>query len=163
MTVLKDAPSAFRAYSPENFDGRFVGPLTAKDALIRSRNVPAVYVAEQLPQPALYGFLERAGVSGLRSREYYGLALVLGGGSLTMGELVSLYGALANRGVVRPVRYRAEQGAPAGVRLLSAEASYVTRSEEHTSELQSLAYLVCRLLLEKKKKRIATHYVGAAE
>src|SRR2546425_4078942 len=28
----------------------------------------------------------------------------------------------------------------------------VTRSEEHTSELQSLAYLVCRLLLEKKKK-----------
>src|SRR5687767_15203114 len=27
-----------------------------------------------------------------------------------------------------------------------------TRSEEHTSELQSLAYLVCRLLLEKKKK-----------
>src|SRR2546425_5948597 len=27
------------------------------------------------------------------------------------------------------------------------------RSEEHTSELQSLAYLVCRLLLEKKKKR----------
>src|SRR2546425_2528323 len=30
------------------------------------------------------------------------------------------------------------------------------RSEEHTSELQSLAYLVCRLLLEKKKKRITT-------
>src|SRR2546425_5556459 len=29
-----------------------------------------------------------------------------------------------------------------------------TRSEEHTSELQSLAYLVCRLLLEKKKKEI---------
>src|SRR2546425_2651913 len=29
----------------------------------------------------------------------------------------------------------------------------LTRSEEHTSELQSLAYLVCRLLLEKKKKR----------
>src|SRR2546425_4175088 len=29
-----------------------------------------------------------------------------------------------------------------------------TRSEEHTSELQSLAYLVCRLLLEKKKKKI---------
>src|SRR5205823_6739481 len=29
------------------------------------------------------------------------------------------------------------------------------RSEEHTSELQSLAYLVCRLLLEKKKKRLS--------
>src|SRR2546425_5108160 len=32
------------------------------------------------------------------------------------------------------------------------------RSEEHTSELQSLAYLVCRLLLEKKKKKYKTHY-----
>src|SRR3989441_8985492 len=31
------------------------------------------------------------------------------------------------------------------------------RSEEHTSELQSLAYLVCRLLLEKKKKHITLH------
>src|SRR5947199_6547948 len=35
--------------------------------------------------------------------------------------------------------------------------SLVTRSEEHTSELQSLRHLVCRLLLEKKKKRIKTH------
>src|SRR5205823_11812872 len=31
------------------------------------------------------------------------------------------------------------------------------RSEEHTSELQSLAYLVCRLLLEKKKKKASQH------
>src|SRR5687767_15402344 len=35
-------------------------------------------------------------------------------------------------------------------------AGMVVRSEEHTSELQSLAYLVCRLLLEKKKKNINT-------
>src|SRR5205823_13324418 len=36
---------------------------------------------------------------------------------------------------------------------LDAAALYFYRSEEHTSELQSLAYLVCRLLLEKKKKK----------
>src|SRR5687767_15404456 len=35
----------------------------------------------------------------------------------------------------------------------SHSQAYHTRSEEHTSELQSLAYLVCRLLLEKKKKK----------
>src|SRR2546425_6330181 len=33
------------------------------------------------------------------------------------------------------------------------EKALTVRSEEHTSELQSLAYLVCRLLLEKKKTR----------
>src|SRR2546425_7114860 len=37
---------------------------------------------------------------------------------------------------------------------LRQEARVLVRSEEHTSELQSLAYLVCRLLLEKKKKKI---------
>src|SRR2546425_6201294 len=36
--------------------------------------------------------------------------------------------------------------------------TFTSRSEEHTSELQSLAYLVCRLLLEKKKKKIIQRY-----
>jgi penicillin-binding protein 1C len=126
MTVLKDAPSAFGAYSPENFDGRFVGPLTVQDALIRSRNIPAVYVASQLSKPDLYDFLSMAGVSGLQPKEHYGLALVLGGGELTMEEIVSLYGALGNEGVVRPVRYRTEQPEARGVQVLSPEAAWVT-------------------------------------
>src|SRR2546425_6738487 len=46
--------------------------------------------------------------------------------------------------------------------LLADEPAWSTpgRSEEHTSELQSLAYLVCRLLLEKKKK-IRTHSLNS--
>src|SRR2546425_2965956 len=39
-----------------------------------------------------------------------------------------------------------------GIARARREGHYYSRSEEHTSELQSLAYLVCRLLLEKKKK-----------
>src|SRR3989441_4754379 len=39
----------------------------------------------------------------------------------------------------------------------ASAAAEVARSEEHTSELQSLAYLVCRLLLEKKKKTLSRH------
>src|SRR3712207_6988694 len=41
-----------------------------------------------------------------------------------------------------------------GWRLLAVELELPPRSEEHTSELQSRQYLVCRLLLEKKKKNI---------
>src|SRR2546425_3757520 len=46
-----------------------------------------------------------------------------------------------------------------GTKIAEAISYTVTqaRSEEHTSELQSLAYLVCRLLLEKKKKNIEGH------
>src|SRR2546425_8820317 len=44
-------------------------------------------------------------------------------------------------------------GGPISICSLSQRSA--NRSEEHTSELQSLAYLVCRLLLEKKKKRLS--------
>src|SRR2546425_4156536 len=43
---------------------------------------------------------------------------------------------------------------PTSFSVIVARSSVGSRSEEHTSELQSLAYLVCRLLLEKKKKRL---------
>src|SRR5687767_15331349 len=46
-----------------------------------------------------------------------------------------------------------------GVRLGEVQGR-VGRSEEHTSELQSLAYLVCRLLLEKKKRSRYRHFYG---
>src|SRR3712207_7054534 len=41
--------------------------------------------------------------------------------------------------------------------LINLEGNYCERSEEHTSELQSRQYLVCRLLLEKKKKQVKQH------
>src|SRR3712207_7041445 len=51
-------------------------------------------------------------------------------------------------GVAEVLRRR---GVPWHVTRLGARAEYAFRSEEHTSELQSRQYLVCRLLLEKKK------------
>src|SRR5438445_1429750 len=54
----------------------------------------------------------------------------------------------------RLTREAAEMGLPSRfLRLLPLEAEKPGRSEEHTSELQSRQYLVCRLLLEKKKKK----------
>src|SRR2546425_5864235 len=47
-----------------------------------------------------------------------------------------------------------------GIPLQCDQAGTLLRSEEHTSELQSLAYLVCRLLLEKKKKKTNIIYTG---
>src|SRR5947209_14461846 len=54
--------------------------------------------------------------------------------------------------------YRVGGGTPAYLRVVCSNAKAdnpgnYTRSEEHTSELQSRQYLVCRLLLEKKKKK----------
>jgi penicillin-binding protein 1C len=128
MSLLKDAPTAFGAFSPENFDGRFAGPVSAQDALIRSRNIPAVSVAARLSKPDLYDFLKMAGVDRLESKEHYGLALVLGGGEVTLEELAQLYAMLANGGVWRPLEYQVQAGAPrpnTGTRLLSEEAAFI--------------------------------------
>src|SRR5581483_6369080 len=104
LTMLKDAPNTFGPYSPENFDGRFVGPLSATEALIRSRNVPAVALAARLAQPSLYQFLRDAGISHMASEQHYGLSLALGGGEVTMEETAALYAMLANGGMLYPLR-----------------------------------------------------------
>lgn len=125
QTVLRDVPSSFGPYTPENFDGRFLGPITATDALNRSRNIPAVWIAAQLHAPDLYQFLQEAGVGHLASEQHYGLALVLGGGEVSMQELAGLYAMLVNRGVLKPLRLRASDPQPAGTDLVSPEASYM--------------------------------------
>jgi penicillin-binding protein 1C len=123
-SILKDAPTSFGPYTPENFDGRFIGPITATDALIRSRNVPAVSLSSKLSQPSLYDFLKNAGVSDLKSESHYGLALALGGGELTMEELVSLYAMLANHGRFSP--YTLTKTNAVTFPLLSEESTYIT-------------------------------------
>jgi len=126
QTVLRDVPSTFGPYAPENFDGRFLGPITATDAINRSRNIPAVWVASQLKQPNLYQFLQSAGVRLPDSEQHYGLALVLGGGEVTMQNLAALYAMLADGGLYRPLRLLDSQPLAPGQRLLSAEASFMT-------------------------------------
>src|SRR5205823_13855305 len=79
------------------------------------------------------------------------------GGGLGGRDAGRLAGRRAGRqGVVRLI-------CRGGVLGRGRTAAAQRRSEEHTSELQSLAYLVCRLLLEKKKRRTCTavlpHYV----
>lgn len=131
-TMLKDVPTAYAAYSPENFDGRFVGPLSAKDALIRSRNVPALFVAAHLARPTLYDALKTAGVDLPQPEAHYGLGLALGTGEVTMADLLRVYAALGNGGLLRPLRWRQSlegtgpRPAPAqGVRLVSEESAFL--------------------------------------
>lgn len=124
-TVLKDVPHSFGSYNPENFDYDFMGPIKAKDALVLSRNIPAIYLASQLKEVTLYQLLENAHIKHLKPESYYGLALVLGGAELTMQELVSLYAMLANGGLWKPLRSQFSEAPSTGQRLLSPEASFL--------------------------------------
>jgi penicillin-binding protein 1C len=127
-TVIADTPISFGPYNPENFDNRFLGPITVQEALIRSRNIPALNIAAKLKQPSLYGFLQQSAISGLKSEQHYGLSLALGGGEVTMLELVHLYAMLPNQGHLEQVQYRVDQKAPTAPEkaLLSPASAFIT-------------------------------------
>ncbi|MEJ2610212.1 MAG: penicillin-binding protein 1C [Candidatus Thiodiazotropha sp.] len=127
MTLLKDSPSRFGAYTPENFDQSFLGPVLAQDALILSRNVPAVNLTAALRNGGLYRLLEQAGITKMREASYYGLALPLGGMEVTMQELVQLYAMLANQGRLRSLKMLKQTPLKSDEPpLLSPEAAFIT-------------------------------------
>src|SRR2546425_1608459 len=73
--------------------------------------------------------------------------------SLTLARISRISASAANKVASLPASIEPRRSAPGDPR----DSPTITwRSEEHTSELQSLAYLVCRLLLEKKKKKKRT-------
>lgn len=107
-SLLKDLPLRFGLFSPENFDRRFRGPITATEALIQSRNVPAVTLQAQLQQPDFYQWLTANEVPLPQAADYYGLALALGGMEISMQQLVSLYAMLGNQGRYQPLQWLAK-------------------------------------------------------
>ncbi len=104
LTLLKDTPTYYDYYKPENFDSRFAGGLSARESLIKSRNVPVIFLASKLKNPNFYEFLQQAKISGLRKPENYGLSIVLGTAEITLEELTTLYAMLANFGTYKPLR-----------------------------------------------------------
>ncbi|MEE2025371.1 penicillin-binding protein 1C [Alkalimonas mucilaginosa] len=128
QSLLTDLPRRYGHFNPENFDRQFVGPISATEALINSRNVPAVQLQAGLKQPDFYQWLQQAGVGLPQPAEHYGLALVLGGMELSMQQLVQLYGMLGNQGRWQPLRWQAEvQASPtAAPQLLTPEAAFLT-------------------------------------
>ena len=127
-TLLRDGRLSFGEYNPENFDREFTGPIPAAEALFRSRNIPAVALAQRLEQPGLYGFLKQANVALPRPESHYGLSLPLGGAEVSMEELAELYCLLADDGCAHPLRFTpASSPLQKSTPLISDAARFLTR------------------------------------
>ncbi|MEP7166959.1 MAG: transglycosylase domain-containing protein [Candidatus Woesebacteria bacterium] len=103
-TMLLDIPTCFQVdgqdnYCPKNYDGTFKGPTQARFLLGNSNNIGAV---KTLALNGLENFIATASAMGIRTWKdpsKYGLSLTLGGGEITMLDLATAYGTLANQGV----------------------------------------------------------------
>jgi penicillin-binding protein 1C len=126
LTMLKDAPSSFGSFDPENFDQQFVGPISATEALIQSRNIPAVYLASRLKNPSVFEFLKTQGLDFTFAEKYYGLAIALGGAEVTMLDMAKLYASLARLGQGAQVKFIQNTKDEYLPQMISKEAAFVT-------------------------------------
>ncbi len=114
-TVLFDLPTEFQStcnaygkatpghsqadcYMPQNYDGKHRGPMSLRNALGQSINIPAVKLFYLAGLRDSLKTAEEMGISTLTDVSRYGLTLVIGGGEVSLLDITSAYGVFANNG-----------------------------------------------------------------
>ena len=91
-----------RTYRPRNADGQFLGPMTMREAITRSRNSVAVQLAERLSMDSIAAWAHRFGIDAPVAPVP---ASAIGASVLQPLDLVSAYGVIANHGAYVPPRF----------------------------------------------------------
>lgn len=108
-TLLYDVETEFdtagedKSYKPQNYDGKFRGPVPIKQALPQSLNIPAVKMLYLVGVPEAIKLAQSLGIEGINDPKRLGLSLVLGGGEVRLLDHVHAYATLASGGVKRPM------------------------------------------------------------
>ncbi len=107
-TVLWDVGQTFTTadgtpYRPQNYDRRVHGPVTLRQALASSLNIPAVATLQHVGVAEAMTYARRLGITSLEAPDRYDLSLALGGGEVSLLELTDAYTAFADHGLYHPV------------------------------------------------------------
>ena len=86
-------------YSPNNYNNKFLGPISLRNALAQSLNIPAVKTLYLAGVKDSLKLAADMGITSLTDPERYGLTLVLGGGEVKLIDMTYAYGVFANKGV----------------------------------------------------------------
>lgn len=103
-TLVLDAKTNFgpdgsgRDYIPQNYNGKFNGVLSMRQALAMSLNIPAIKTLREVGLESALEMAHRLGITTLNEPERYGLSLVIGGGEVTLLDETSAFGVFANDG-----------------------------------------------------------------
>ncbi len=91
-----------RCYSPVNYDGKYNGPVTLRNALAQSINIPAVKILYLAGLSDSLKLAKDMGINSLTNTDQYGLTLVLGGGEVSLLDITNVYSVFANNGIKNP-------------------------------------------------------------
>lgn len=96
-TLVVDVPTTIGNYNPKNFNERYDGAVTAKRALSRSLNVPAVRMLQQFGLDKFYYYLKKLQLKDISyNPDHYGLSLILGGAESNLWDLCKTYAAFSS-------------------------------------------------------------------
>lgn len=129
-SVLEDSPLSLPTpnglYTPQNYEGDFKGPVTARTALASSLNVPAVRVLDLIGVENGWLRLKELGFTSLNeSPDFYGYSLALGSADVSVWMLANAYRALANGGLYGDAIF-ALNNTPDKRRIMNDEAAFIT-------------------------------------
>jgi len=113
-----------KCYNPRNFDDLYNGPMSIRNALAQSRNVPAVKMLYLVGINNTIKTAQKMGISSLNDPVRYGLTLVLGGGEVQLLEMVSAYSVFATEGV---------RNEPTGILEISRQDGSIIESYKNSS------------------------------
>ena len=139
-TTLFDVPTEFNAsctpdgsapagieqdhcYHPQNYDEKFRGPVSLRESLAQSLNVPSVKTLYLAGLKESLTTAKDFGITSLNDPDRYGLTLVLGGGEVSLLELSNAYGVFANDAVYNSYRYILKIESSSGEILYQSETS----------------------------------------
>lgn len=141
-TLLPDIPTFINGFAPKNFSREFDGAVAADKALIRSLNIPAVYMLRDYRYERFHGLLKRIGMTSLsHPPDHYGLSLILGGAEGTLWDITGMYASMArtlNNYTDRPGRNRYDRHDFHGLRYTPANIPPAADTALATTELPVL-------------------------
>ncbi len=158
-TVLMDLKTVFpsqggKDYVPENYDGKFRGPMQLRFALGNSINVTAVKL---LAMVGVRNFLQKADEMGLKTLaptqknlDRFGLGVTLGGGEVTLLDLTSAYSVFAREGIQKDPQSIIEIKDYKGKTILKQK-----KSAERRALSKEVSFLISHILSDNNARAIA--------
>lgn len=100
--LTPDIPMSFGDYKAKNWDNKYSGLMLARQALVESRNLPALYTVDLVGVDNFIQTAETLGITSLTDRSRYGLSITLGAAEMQLVEHTGAFATFANGGVRNP-------------------------------------------------------------
>lgn len=123
-TLVADIPTTISSFTPKNFNVTYDGAVPAREALVRSLNIPAVRMLSSYGQSRFYNVLQDAGFTTIkRAADHYGLSLILGGAEVTLWDACAAYSAMAKKLLAFDGQHHVRRSLPAKPVLVKEDVS----------------------------------------